>query len=120
MLRRKCCIGMVAEQGEKILGYMLYDLEKSKIRLLNLAVHPSFRRQGVGWAMLHNPRMVGLGAGLLTKLSEHRRMSCVLAVRDSNLPAHLFFKACGFQAIKVLRQHYSDSGEDAYLMQYRI
>ena len=36
------------------------------------------------------------------------------------LPAQLFFKSLGFLAIRVLRGYYEDSGEDAFLMQYRI
>ncbi|HEV3083032.1 MAG TPA: ribosomal-protein-alanine N-acetyltransferase RimI, partial [Gemmataceae bacterium] len=41
-----------------------------------------------------------------------------LEVRESNLPAQLFFKSQGFKAVRVLRRYYEDSGEDAYLLQY--
>jgi ribosomal-protein-alanine N-acetyltransferase len=40
-------------------------------------------------------------------------------VRETNLPAQLFFKAAGFRAVTVLRAYYEDSPEDAYLMQFR-
>jgi ribosomal-protein-alanine N-acetyltransferase len=43
-----------------------------------------------------------------------------LAVRESNLGAQLFFRMRGFRAVKVLRNYYEDSGEDAYLMQFHI
>ena len=42
-----------------------------------------------------------------------------LEVRETNLPAQLFFKSAGFRAVTVLRAYYEDSPEDAYLMQYR-
>jgi ribosomal-protein-alanine N-acetyltransferase len=39
-------------------------------------------------------------------------------VRETNLPAQLFFKKVGFRATTVLRSYYEDSPEDAYVMQY--
>ena len=59
-------------------------------------------------------------AKLIGKLSSHRRTKITLAVRESNLNAQLFFRAEDFRALKVLRNYYEDSGEDAYLMQFRI
>ena len=47
-LRQRNCIGMVAEQGEKVVGFMIYELHKNKLHILNFAVHPGFRRAGVG------------------------------------------------------------------------
>jgi ribosomal-protein-alanine N-acetyltransferase len=42
----------------------------------------------------------------------------VLEVRETNLPAQLFFRSLGFRATSVLKDFYRDSTEDAYLMQY--
>ncbi len=53
-------------------------------------------------------------------LPSHRRTKITLAVRETNLPAQLFFKMLDFRAIKVLRTYYEDSGEDAFLMQFRV
>jgi ribosomal-protein-alanine N-acetyltransferase len=108
-LRQRNCIGMVAEQGEKVVGFMIYELHKAKLHILNFAVHPSCRRAGVGNQMV---------AKLVSKLSNHRRTRITLAVRERNLPAQLFFRSQGFRAIRVLRAFYEDSGEDAFLMQY--
>lgn len=47
-LRQRNCIGMVAEQDFEIVGYMIYELHKSKIHILNFAVDPICRRVGVG------------------------------------------------------------------------
>jgi ribosomal-protein-alanine N-acetyltransferase len=41
-------------------------------------------------------------------------------VRETNLPAQLFFRAAGFRAVTVLRDFYRDSDEDAYLMQFGL
>jgi [ribosomal protein S18]-alanine N-acetyltransferase len=110
-LRQRNCIGMVAEQGEKVVGFMIYELHKAKLHILNFAVHPGFRRLGVGAQMV---------AKLISKLSSHRRTRITLEVRETNLPAQLFFRAQGFRAVQVLRAYYEDSGEDAFRMQYRL
>jgi ribosomal-protein-alanine N-acetyltransferase len=108
-LRQRNCIGMVAEQGEKVVGFMIYELHKAKLHILNFAVHPSFRRAGVGMQMVTK---------LISKLSSHRRTRITLEVRERNLAAQLFFRAQEFRAVRVLRSYYDDSGEDAFLMQY--
>ena len=110
-LRQRNCIGMVAEQGEKVVGFMIYELHKSKLHILNFAVQPAHRRSGVGAQMV---------AKLISKLSSHRRTKITLEVRETNLPAQLFFRTQGFKAMRVMRSYYDDSGEDAFLMQYRL
>lgn len=110
-LRQRNCIGMVAEVGDKVVGFMIYELHKSKLHILNFAVCPNHRRNGMGGQMI---------AKLIGKLSSHRRTKITLAVRESNLNAQVFFRAQDFRATKVLRNYYEDSGEDAYLMQFRI
>src|SRR6266536_2464776 len=110
-LRQRNCIGMVAEHGEKVVGFMIYELHKNKLHILNFAVHPACRRSAVGSQMV---------AKLISKLSSHRRTRITLEVRETNLSAQLFFRAQGFKAVRVLRAYYEDSGEDAFLMQYRL
>ena len=110
-LRQRNCIGMVAEQGERVVGFMIYELHKQKLHILNFAVHPQFRRYGVGLQMVSK---------LMGKLSSHRRTQITLELRESNLPAQMFFKDQGFRAVRVLRNFYEDSGEDAYLLQYSL
>jgi ribosomal-protein-alanine N-acetyltransferase len=110
-LRQRNCIGMVAEQGDRIVGYMIYELHKSKLHIVNLAVHPAARRVGVGGQMV---------AKLVSKLSSHRRTKITLEIRETNLPAQLFFRGQGFLANRVLRGYYEDTGEDAYQMQYQL
>ena len=110
-LRQRNCIGMVAEQGEKVVGFMIYELHKAKLHILNFAVHPLCRRSGVGAQMV---------AKLISKLSSHRRTRVTLEVRETNLGAQLFFRSQGFKAVRVLRAFYEDTGEDAFLMQYRL
>ena len=58
-------------------------------------------------------------AKLIGKLSSDRRTRICLEVRETNLPAQLFFRNAGFRAIKVLHGFYNDTPEDAYEMHYR-
>jgi ribosomal-protein-alanine N-acetyltransferase len=55
---------------------------------------------------------------LIGKLTPERRSRVVLEVRETNLPAQLFFRSLGFRAISVLKDFYQDTTEDAYLMHY--
>ena len=109
-LRQRNCIGMVSEYGEQVAGFMIYELHKTRLHILNFAVHPDFCQRGVGTQMVH--KLVG-------KLSHQRRTRILLEVRERNLPAQLFFRNAGFRAISVLRDFYEDTVEDAYLMEYR-
>lgn len=110
-LRQRNCIGMVAEQDHKIVGFMIYELHKLTLRILNFAVDPEAQRGGIG------SRMIGR---LVDKLSQQRRREIVLEVRETNLDAQLFFRSQGFRALGVLREHYDDTAEDAYSMIFRL
>ncbi len=109
-LRQRNCIGMVAERDSQVVGFMIYELHKNRLHLLNFAVAAAVRRSGVGSAMIEK---------LASKLTADRRNRIMLEVRETNLDAQIFFRQRGFRAISVLRSFYEDSPEDAYLMQYR-
>jgi ribosomal-protein-alanine N-acetyltransferase len=108
-LRQRNCIGMVSEFNDRVVGFMVYELHKNRLHVLNFAVHPDFQRQGVGNRMVEK---------LISKLSYQRRNRIILEVRETNLMAQLFFRDLGFRAISVLRDFYEDTVEDAYLMHY--
>ena len=107
-LRQRNCIGMVAEYEKQVIGFMLYELHKTIIHVLNFAVHPNYRRNGVGSQMI---------AKLIAKLSVQRRAQIILEVREKNLDAQLFFRDCGFRAVSILHDFYKNPPETAYLMQ---
>lgn len=109
-LRQRNCIGMVAEHDDRVVGFMIYELHRTRLHLLNFAVAQDLRRRRTGSQMLGK---------LLAKLSSQRRTRIVLEVRETNLAAQIFFRNQGFRAVSVLRDFYDDTTEDAYLMQYR-
>ncbi|MCH2210653.1 MAG: ribosomal protein S18-alanine N-acetyltransferase [Fuerstiella sp.] len=110
-LRQRNCIGTVAELDHKIVGFMIYELHQSMLKILNFAVSPYHRRDGVGRQMVQR---------LIDKLSQQRRREIVLEVRETNLAAQMFFGSCNFRALSVLRNHYDDTLEDAYYMRYSL
>lgn len=113
-LRQRNCIGLVAEcmTTERILGFVVYELHRNRLHIINLAVAAGLRKQQVGRQIMDK---------LKAKLSPVRRNRIMAEVRESNLSAQLFFKAEGFRAISVLRDFYDeqDTTEDAYLFQFR-
>ena len=109
-LRQRNCIGMVAEMDDQVVGFMIYELHKNRLHILNFAVADRYRRLGIGTQM---------ASKLAGKLSDQRRNRILLEIRETNLPAQLFFRHSGFRAVSVLKEFYEDTPEDAYLMQFR-
>lgn len=110
-LRKRNCIGMVAEYDERVVGFMIYELHKNQLHVLNFSVRPDVRRRNIGKQMVNK---------LVSKLSQQRRNRILLEIRETNLAAQLFFRKLGFKATSVLRDYYDDTVEDAYVMQYRF
>ena len=105
-LRDRDTIGMVCEVASEVVGFVVCKLLKKQIEVLNMAVHPAWRRRGVGRVIIDK---------LVSKLSSHRRRSILIPVRESNLDMQLFLKALYFNAVNVKRRYFEDTKEDAYL-----
>lgn len=110
LLRQRNVIGMIAEHGDEIVGWMVYELHKSRLHLNRLAVHSRHRRIGIGSKLI---------AKLTGKLSRERPDRIMIEVRETNIDGQFFLRDRGFKAISLLREFCDDTGEDAYLMQYR-
>jgi len=108
LVKERNCISMVAVSGEVVLGYMVYELKKTKIHLMNFAVLKKFRRLGIGRAMI---------VKLYSKLNVERRQAVFANVRESNLDALLFFRANGFFASRLLKDVYTSSPDDTIVME---
>lgn len=110
-LRQRCCIGMVAEHDDMVLGYMIYELHKHRLNVINFAVHPDSRHEGVGSTMIDK---------LIRKLTVNRRNQITFEVRESNLPFQLFLKKMGFKAKGVIKHYFDDTNEDAYFFIFKV
>lgn len=109
-MRQRNCIGLVAERHGEIVGFMIYELQKAKLVLLNLAVAPNARLQWVGHRLVRR---------LQDKVSQQRRKAIEVTVSDDNLDAHLFLRSQGFKAVAIERGYYED-GEDAYVFRFEV
>ncbi len=110
-LRQRNCIGMVAEYQERIVGFMIYELRKYQLHVLNFAVDHSWRRYYIGSQMVQS---------LIDKLSPRRFQEITIEIRESNLPAQIFFRSQRFRATCVWRGYHFDINEDVYRMRYDI
>lgn len=115
VLRDRHNIGLVAEIGVHVVGFVVYQLGSRSLRILGLAVDPRFRRQKIGQAIVTK---------LKAKLGRKKgRTRIVFEIADVNLPGQLFFRSQDFRATKVLR-HYFDLPDgskcDAYRMEYHL
>jgi ribosomal-protein-alanine N-acetyltransferase len=108
-LKKSKNIGMIAEKNEKTIGFMIYELSKDSIRILNFSVDPAYRRKQIGTRMCKQ---------LKDKLSPCRRTKLIFEIRETNLPTQLFFQKQGFVATDVIRNYFD--GEDAYVMEYEV
>ena len=94
-------------EGQEIVGYLTLFAAAWEMEILNIAVHPSWRRQGHGQRMLshvlHLCRKMGIKRGYLE-------------VRRSNIPAQSLYTAFGFEEVGVRRRYYPDNREDAIIM----
>lgn len=109
-LRQMNCIGLVCERDDLVVGFVIYELHRSRLEVLNLAVEPSQQRKGIGSQIIDK---------LKSRLSSQRRNEIRLDVSERNLGAHLFFKSHGFLATEILRDRFDD-GSLAYTMQCKL
>lgn len=103
-LRQRNCIGMVAETDDRVIGFTIYELHKTRLHVLNFAVHPSARRAGIGAMLVEK---------LKRKQRTHRRREITLVVREENTQAQVFFRGHGFAAVEFLAGFYEDAGAAA-------
>ena len=109
-LRQRNCIGMVAEHEDRVVGFMIYELHKTRIHVLNFAVADEYRRRGVGSQMV---------AKLIAKLSRSGgAASCWKSARRTWPPNCSSAKTASAPS-PCCASYYADTPEDAYLMQYR-
>lgn len=110
LLNLERCGAIVALRGGRVVGYLVYELRKTSIRLLNCAVAKSERRSGVGVFLLEE---------LADRLGTVRD-EIICLVREKNVAAQLFLRHVGFRAQWIKRGYYAEAEEDAYRMSWRF
>lgn len=108
-LRQRNAIGMVAEYCDTEIGYMIYNLYKTRLDLIAIAVDPLFHRQSVGRQLIDK-----LKSKMISQVTGMPRKRIVVKVRERNLQAQLFFSKMGFRAVSILPNYYEHTDESAY------
>ena len=101
-------VGFVALDEEKRVvayGGMVCVLDEGQIT--NIAVHPDFRRQGLGEMIVY---------ALLEYGRENGISMYSLEVRQGNAPAISLYEKLGFACVGVRKNFYSEPVEDAIVM----
>jgi len=97
---------VVAKVRGRIAGYAVACTEKRSAEIASLAVHPDYRRQGVGDALMRHTLRALRAAGV-------RRVE--LMVRTGNTAGAQLYRALGFRRVR-LEPHYYEDGGDGFLM----
>jgi ribosomal-protein-alanine N-acetyltransferase len=98
---------LVARAGGRVIGYVGMWLILDECHITNVAVHPAYRRQGVG-------RLLMQSAIEFTEAAGGRHIT--LEVRRTNLVAQHLYQSFGFQSVGVRKGYYTDNHEDAFIM----
>jgi ribosomal-protein-alanine N-acetyltransferase len=97
---------IVATRDEEVIGYCIVSRYDAVWHLMDIAVHDTWRRHGVGRALVQ---------AVLDRLPSADEQ-VTLEVRPSNTGAIALYESFGFKAAGLRRRYYSDNGEDAVIM----
>lgn len=90
-----------------IVGYIGVWVILDEAHITNVAVHPNFRRMGLGERLMRFA---------FDKALEFGATRVTLEVRVSNIPAQNLYKKLGFQERGIRKGYYTDTNEDAIIM----
>lgn len=87
-------LSIVATEQDKVIGFILYKLKKTKLIIDYIATDPKFQRKGIGSELIKN---------LFHKLND-KRTKIETEVSEYNLTAQLFFSKLGFKAVEIKKR----------------
>lgn len=99
-------IGRGIELDGELAGFMIYVFDPNEIRILNLAVDPHHRRQGLATQMLEWLHRNGT-----------RRKRVVAMAAEESLDAQLFLRTAGYRCVSIERDAFqtpSGDNQDGY------
>jgi ribosomal-protein-alanine N-acetyltransferase len=99
-------ICLAATRDGRLVGYLVCSRYDALWHLMNVAVDPDERRQGIATALILR----------LFETVGDDEAQYTLEVRQSNLPAIGLYERYGFRSAGLRRRYYQDNGEDALVM----
>jgi ribosomal-protein-alanine N-acetyltransferase len=101
------CLGAFDAETGRLAGYLIISRYVDAWHVMNLAVAPALRRQGIATALLER---------LFDQTAGESRRGYTLEVRVSNDAAIKLYEQMGFKARGIRRGYYTDNREDALIM----
>ena len=98
---------LVALDGDRVAGYVGSQTVMDESDMMNVAVHPDYRKQGVA---------TGLIVGLVEELHKKGSRCLTLEVRASNAPAISLYEKLGFLQAGLRKNYYHNPKEDALIL----
>ena len=106
-LNNALALWLVANEGEQVAGYIGSQTVMDESDMMNVAVHPDFRRKGIAESLVN---------ALVAELKAKESRCLTLEVRASNTPAITLYKKLGFSEIGRRKNYYRNPREDALIL----
>lgn len=106
-LKNPLSLWLVAMDGETVAGYIGSQSVEGEADMMNVAVHPDYRRQGIARLLVTE---------LVAALAKKGVSSLALEVRASNVPAISLYEQLGFIQVGRRPNYYRNPKEDAYIL----
>lgn len=106
-LDNKLAFWLVAEEEDTVAGYIGSQTVIDETDMMNVAVHPDFRRKGIAEALVNT---------LVENLEKMGSHCLTLEVRASNAPAIALYGKLGFAEIGRRKNYYRNPREDALIL----
>lgn len=106
-LENKLAHWLVAQEGEMVAGYIGSQTVMGETDMMNVAVHPDFRRRGIAEALVKR---------LVEDLQAMESHCLTLEVRATNAPAIALYEKLGFSQIGRRKNYYRNPREDALIL----
>jgi ribosomal-protein-alanine N-acetyltransferase len=100
-------VAETTSQDREVVGLIVVWMILDEAHIANIAVHPDFRRRGIGANLL---------AVALKDAFEKGLRSATLEVRAQNTGAQSLYRIFGFEEVGQRLRYYRDNNEDALLM----
>ncbi len=98
---------IIAKVDGKTVGYAGLWKVFDEGHITNVAVHPEYRRSGVGYTLVR---------GLIELSIKENIVKLTLEVRRSNIAAQNLYTKFGFRSEGFRKEYYADNKEDAIIM----
>ena len=98
---------LVAEEDGEVAGYIGSQTVMGETDMMNVAVHPDYRRRGIGEKLVE---------ALVEALKSWESHCLTLEVRASNAPAKALYEKLGFTQVGLRKNYYRNPKEDALIL----